>query len=142
MTKLYRLTFKDSKEIKKENQNDDEIITDLRFLYEPEENYYERRKTKGAFGSNYVEYESNRDTGETSSIEGYLNKIRPYLSDIIDKHKDGWKIQLAVEITFSSVGEKNTEEFYPLYMHSGNSKVYIGSETSMVVDDLFKSLFG
>ena len=35
---------------------------------------------------------------------------------------------------------KNTEEFYPLYIHSGNSKVYIGSETSMVVDDLFKSL--
>ena len=84
--------FKDSKEIKKENQNDDEIIRDRRFLYEPEENYYEPRKAKGAFGGNYVEYESNGDTGEVSSIEDYLNKIRPYLSDIIDKHKDEWKI--------------------------------------------------
>ena len=99
--------FKDSKEIKKENQDDDEMIRDLRFLYEPEEDYYEPRKTKGAFGSNDVEYESNGDIGETSSIEGYLNKVRPYLSDIRDKHKDRWKIQLAAEITFSSVGAKD-----------------------------------
>ena len=53
--------FKDSKETKKENQDDDEIIRDLRFLYEPKENYYEPRKTKGAFGGNYIEYESNGD---------------------------------------------------------------------------------
>ena len=44
--------FKDSKEINKENQDDNEIIKDLRFLYEPKENYYEPRKTKGAFGGN------------------------------------------------------------------------------------------
>ena len=92
--------FKDSKEIKKENLDDHEIIRDLRFLYEPKENYYEPRKTKGAFGGNYVEYESNGDIDEVSSIVGYLNKIEPYLTDIINKHKDGWKIQLAAEITF------------------------------------------
>ena len=132
--------FKDSKEIKNENQDDDEIIRDFRFFYEPEEDYYEPRKTKGAFGGNYVKYESNGDIDDVSSIEGYLNKIRPYLRDILDKHKNGWKIQLAVEITFSSVGKKDSKEFYPIYMHSDNSKVYIGSETSMVVDDLLKSL--
>ena len=125
---------KDSKEIKKENQNNDGIIRDIRFLYEPEENYYEPRKTKGAFRGNNVEYESNGDTGEVSSIEDYLNKIRPYLSDIIDKHKNEWKIQLAAKITFSSVGEKDSKEFYPIYMHNKNLKVYIGPETSMVVD--------
>ena len=65
------------------------IIRDLRFIYEPEEDYYEPRKTKVALGGNYVEYERNGDTGEVSSIEDYLNKLRPYLSDIIDKHKDG-----------------------------------------------------
>ena len=64
--------FKDSKETKKENQDDDEIIRDLRFLYEPKENYYEPRKTKGAFGGNYIEYESNGDIDEVSSIENYL----------------------------------------------------------------------
>ena len=133
--------FKDSKEINKENRDDDdEIIRDFRFIYEPEENYYEPRKAKGAFGGNYVEYESSGDTEEVSSIEGYLNKIRPYLSDITDMHKDGWKTQLGAEITFSSVGEKDSKEFYPIYMHSENSKMYTGYGTNMVADDLFKSL--
>ena len=81
---------------------------------------------------------NTEDTEEVYSIEGYLNKIRMYLNDIIDKHKDEWKIRLAAEITFSSVGEKDSKEFYPIYMHSENSKLYIGSETSMVADDLFK----
>ena len=72
--------FKDSKEINKENQDDDEIIRDLRFLYEPKENYYEPRKTKSAFGGNYVEYESNGDIDEVLSIEDYLVKIEAYLT--------------------------------------------------------------
>ena len=70
--------FKDSKEIKKENLDDDEMIRDLRFLYEPKENYYEPRKTKGAFGGKYVQYESNGDLDEVSSIEDYLIKVEPY----------------------------------------------------------------
>ena len=94
---------------------------------------------KSAFDGNYLEYESNGDTGKISSIEGYLNKIRPYLSDLINEHKDGWKIQLVAEITFSSTAEEGSKEFYPIYMHSENSKVYICFQTSMVVDDLFKS---
>ena len=53
--------FKSSKEINKENQDDDEIKRDLRFLYEPKENCYEPRKAKGAFDGNYVEYENNGD---------------------------------------------------------------------------------
>ena len=40
--------FKDSKEIKKGNRGTDEIIRDLRFLYEPKENYY-KPKNKRCF---------------------------------------------------------------------------------------------
>ena len=131
--------FKDSKEIKDENQDDDEIIRDLRVLYKPKENYYEPIKAKGAFGGNCVEYESNGDIDKVSSIEGYPNKIEPYLIDIINKHKDGWKIQLAAEISFSSVGDEDSKKSYPIYMHSKNLKVYDSSFTGMVVDDLSKS---
>ena len=45
------------------------------------------------------------------SIEEYLNKIRPYLKDIINniKKSDTWKIQLTIANSFiSSVG--NDEE--------------------------------
>ena len=108
-------------------------------LYEPKENYYEPRKMKGAFGGNYLEYESDGDMDEVSPIEGYLNKIEPYFIDIINKHKDGWKIQLAAEITFSSVGYEDAKKSYFIYMHSKNLKVYDGHLTGMVVDDLLKS---
>ena len=108
--------FKDTKEINKENLDDDE----------PKENYYKPRKIKGTFGGNYVEYESNGDTDKASSIKNYLNKIEPYLIDIINKHKEGWKIQLTAEITFSSVGDEGFKKSYPIYMHSKNLKVYDG----------------
>ena len=85
----------------------------------------------------HIRCESNGNTDETSSIEDYLNKIRPYLSDI--NLYDAWKIQLVAEITFSCDGEKDSKDFYPIYINSENSKAYIGSETSIVVDDLLKS---
>ena len=97
--------FKDSKEINKENQDDCEIIRDLRFLYAP----------KGAFGGNYVEYESNGDIDEVSTMEDYLNKIEPF--NIINKYKDGWKIQLAAEITFSSVDDEDSKKIL-LYLYA------------------------
>ena len=114
-------------------------MRDLRVLYEPKENYYEPRKTKGAFGGNYIEYESNGDIDEVSSNEGYLDNIEPYLFDIINKHKGGWKIELAAGIPFSSVGDEDSKKYYPIYMHSKNLKVYNGSLTGMAVHDLLKS---
>ena len=41
---------------------------------------------------------------KTISVEEYLNKIRPYLKDIINnlKKSDTWKIQLTLAINFNS----------------------------------------
>ena len=39
------------------------------------------------FDDNYIEYESNGIKDKTLLIEEYLDKIRPYLSDIINYHK-------------------------------------------------------
>ena len=46
--------------------------------------------------NNHIEYESNGERSRTLSIEGYVNKIRPYLTHIITdlKKYDTWKIQL------------------------------------------------
>ena len=87
----------------------DKIIRDLRVLYEPEEDYYEPKKIKCFFDCNYVEYESKEDRGKTLSIENYINMIRPYLSSMIEKHKDGWKIQLTADITFAVVDGDSEE---------------------------------
>ena len=55
-----------------------------------------------SFSINYIEYVSNGDN-KTLSIKEYLDMIRPYLNDLIDKHKTQgeWKIQLAMAINFN-----------------------------------------
>ena len=54
-------------------------IRDVRNLFYPsiDKDYYKPIRTKGAFNSNYTEYESNGDKDETLSIVEYLNMIIP-----------------------------------------------------------------
>ena len=49
-----------------------------------------------------MKYESNRDKDQTLSIEEYLDKIRPYLINMINdlKTQREWKIQLTIVINF------------------------------------------
>ena len=126
------------KEIRKENYDSNEIIRDLRAFYESEEDYYEPQKTKGAFNDNYIEYESNGNKDKRLSIEEYLNMIRAYLSNIIDDHKDEWKIQLTMEISLISTiefGETST-----MHIKSKNVVILTSYETDEIVEELFDSL--
>ena len=54
---------------------------------------------------NYIEYESNGDRNKTLSIEEYLEKVWPYLKDIINdlKNSDAGKAQLAIAINFKTL---------------------------------------
>ena len=62
------------------------------------------------WSGNYIGYESNGDRNKKLSIEEYLNKIRPYLKDIINnlKKSNTWKIQLTVAINL--ISSKDTDE--------------------------------
>ena len=80
-------------------ENDDNIeykgLRNIRFLFElEEEDYYKPVKISNAF-SYYMEYEGNGDNDKSLSINEYLDKIRPYLTDMINdlKKQGGWKIQ-------------------------------------------------
>ena len=67
----------------------------------------------GNFWSNsYIEYESRGVRNKALSVEKYLNKIRPYLKDIINNLKEfgTWKIQLTIEISFVFSKKNNKEE--------------------------------
>ena len=72
------------------------IIRDIRSLFEHEEEHY--YKPVRFWSNNFIEYESNRDRNKTLSAEEYLNKVMPYLKDIINNLKkiDTWKIQLTM----------------------------------------------
>ena len=93
------------------------------------------KKTKGAFNDNCIEYESNGDKDKRLSIEEYFNMIRPYLSKIIDDHKDEWKIQVTMENNFISTikfGETST-----MRIKSKNIVILTGYETDEIIEKLF-----
>ena len=66
----------------------DRVLRDTKTLFESDEKvYYKLIRTCNAFSNNYVEYESNADKNKMLLSQEYLDKIRPYLSDIINDHK-------------------------------------------------------
>ena len=56
--------------------------------------FYFSVRVSNFWNNNYIEYESNGDKKKTQSVEEYLNKVSPYLKDIINnlKKSDTWKI--------------------------------------------------
>ena len=128
------------KDIRKENVNNDKILRDIRNLFEPEENYYESIRIGNDFSSNCIEYESNRDKDKILTIEEYLDKIRPYLSGIINDHKTQgeWKTQLTKAINFFCL--RDSKEARTMHSKSDNIKIMIGSKTDEIIDELFESL--
>ena len=73
---------------------------------------------------------------EYSSIEEYLNKIRPHLKDIINnvKKSDTWKIQLTISINVMSFKENNEERV--MHSKSNNIEFIIYDNT----DEVFKNI--
>ena len=61
---------------------------------------YKPVKVVIAFNNDYIQYESIGDKDKNLSIKEYIDIIRPYLSDIINKHKTQgeWKIHLTIAI--------------------------------------------
>ena len=88
-----------------------------------DDDYYKRIITKSAFNNNYILYESMGNKDKNLSLEEYLDRIRPYLSYIINNYKTQgtwrihsgrihktiehktlgeWKIQLTMNVNFIS----------------------------------------
>ena len=72
------------REIRKENLDEDKILGDLDFIFDPEKDHHEPKKTVSAFNNNYIQYESMDDKDKNLPIKEYIDLIRPYLSDIIN----------------------------------------------------------
>ena len=85
------------------------------------------------WSSNYIEYKNTGDRNKILSVEQYLNKIRPYLKDIINnlKKSDTWKIQLTMANNFISPIEN--DEGCVMHSKSNNSKIMINGEADEVV---------
>ena len=74
----------------------DRIIRDVRTLFDQEEEkaYYKPKRVSNFWNNNYIE--SSADKNRNLSLDEYLNKIKPYLRNIIIdlQSSDTWKNQL------------------------------------------------
>ena len=89
-----------------------------------EENYYKPVRLNNFWNKNYSEYKSNSDKNRIISVEENLNKIKPYLRDLVNDHKqsDTWKIQVSIKINFISPKDDNDED---RVMHSKSDNIEI-----------------
>ena len=102
-------------------------------------NYYKPVRVSNFWSNNYIEYQNNSDKNKTLSVEEYLNKIRPYLKDIMNnlKKSDTRKIQLAIANTFISSIDNNEERV--MHSKSDNMETMINDESDEVIKELFDS---
>ena len=64
------------------------MLRDIKNIFKPEkeeENYYKLVRVNNFYSNNYIEYGSDCNGSKTLSVEEYVNEIRPYLKDIINK---------------------------------------------------------
>ena len=105
-----------------------------------DEDYYKPVIINDAFNRNYIKYESKGNKDKILSFKEYLDMMRPYLSDVINKHKTQgeWKIQLIMAINFIiSIGSNETRT---MHTKSGNIEITMGGETDETIED-FLNLF-
>ena len=101
--------------------------------------YYKPKLNKSGYNNNYIEYKSEGD--KLSTIEEYLDLIKPYLKELINDHKKKgeWKIQLTTQINFISL-RPGSDETRVMHTKSVNEEFMNGSDIDEIIKELFKSL--
>ena len=93
---------------------------------------------KSSHKGNYKYYESNRDKEKILSVKQYLNKITPYLYDLINDHRivrRVWKIQINMHVNF--ISSRDTGETRIYYVWSDNVSIMQGEDTNTIIREIF-----
>ena len=117
-------------------------IRDIENLFDEasEEDYYKPIFVKSSHKGNYKYYESNGDIEKRLSVMQYLNKITPYLYDLINDHRIArrvWKIQICMHVNF--ISSRDTGETCIYYVWSDNISIMQGSDTNDISREIFRS---
>ena len=135
---LFKSKNETIRDIRRENYDAEKIFMDMRT-----EVCYKPIITGNTFSSNYIEYESNGDKGKTLLIEDYLNKIKPYLIDLINylKTQGEWIMgSWIIDNGTYFYSSKDSKENPTIYSKSDNTEILIGNETDEIIKELFDSL--
>ena len=98
---------------------------------------------KSSFNESYKYYISRGDKDKKLSIEQYIDMVRPYLSDLINKNKaietssNEWKIQIDMHINFVPLNA--TGEIRTVFVRSDNEEIRLGNETDDTVKQIIIS---
>ena len=117
------------------------MMRDVRRLFKQEEEKHYKPKTVSNFcNHNYLEYESKGDKNRVLLIYEYLNKIKPYMKNmIIDlQNSDTWQIQFTIAINF--ISSKDPEEECVMHTWCDNIEFTSYNDANEVADELFDSL--
>ena len=116
------------------------MIRDNKKLLEQEEDYCKPERVSNFWKNNYIKYESNGDKNGNLSLDEYLNKLKPYMRNIIVdfQNSDTWKIQVTIATNF--IYSKEAEE--ECVMHSRNNNIELTSynDVNKIDDELSESL--
>ena len=103
-------------------------------------NYYKPLRVN-FWSNNYIQYKSNSDKNRILSVEEYLDKIKPYLKDIINdlRKSDERKIQLTIIINFIFSNDDKDEQRV-MHSKSGNIEIMTSDDADEVTKKLYDSL--
>ena len=105
-----------------------------------EDYYYKPIFVESTHKGNYKYYESNGDKERILSVKQYLNKITPYLYDLINDHRIArrvWKIQINMHVNF--ISSRDTGETRIYYAWSDNVSIMQGHDTDDIIREIFRS---
>ena len=114
-------------------------IRDVENLFDEdsEENYYKPILVKSYHQGNYKHYESNGDIEKKLLVNQYLDKIRPYLYDLINDHRIArrvWKMQINMHVNL--ISSEDTGETRTYYMWSDNVSIMQGKNTNDIIREI------
>ena len=117
-------------------------MTDIPILFgeTSEEDYYKQVFVKSSHKGNYEYYESDGDKEKILSVKQYLNKITPYLYNLINDHRivrRVWKIQINMHVNF--ISSRDTGETRIYYVWSDNVSIMQGEDTNAIIREIFRS---
>ena len=92
------------------------------------------------WNNNYNKYENSGGKNKNLSVKEYLDKIKPYLKDIIInlQKSDTWKIQLTIPFNF--ISSKDVDEERVMHSKWNNITFMLYDNAKEVVNELFESL--
>ena len=119
----------------------DRILRNIKNLIKHEEKiHYKPGRVNNFWSKNYIEYRSNSYRNKALSVQEYLNKISPYLKDIINNLKKSGTRKIQLTIASNFISSKDDDEDRVMHSKGDNIEIMIDNEADEVIKQLFDSL--